>query len=341
MAHDPAGRRLRVLVRTAGLGDVLMALCAANAIRHTTGDKVMLVTAPQHRDIAAACPDIEQVACSAAEFEAIRAAAGDDEIAVTQLGSPSFGIAREHQVDAYLRAVGIEAAPEHKALHLDLAEDDLQQARALLARHPRPSSGRARILVHPAAGDPNRTWPAERWMELTQALIADGHQVVQIGAGRPGDAHGVHELVGPALAGSARFVDAANRLSARATLALMREADLLVSSDSGPVQLAGATDIGIVGLYSVVPGRNRLPFRHGEAMWNARAVEPVCRSFPCYDRMHDPAVMAPFVQAIRSGALDGGRLLSEWCPEDKSYRCMRAEIGVAQVMEACAGLLSC
>ena len=119
----------------------------------------------------------------------------------------------------------------------------------------------------------------------------------------------------------------------------MRESDLLVSSDSGPVQLAAATDIGIVGLYSVVPGRNRLPYRHGAAMWRARAVEPACPSFPCYDRMHDPAVMAPYVEALRSGTLDGGRMLSQWCPEDQSYRCLRADIGTSQVLSACAELL--
>ena len=48
----------------------------------------------------------------------------------------------------------------------------------------------------------------------------------------------------------------------------------LISPDSGPIQLAAATDIGIVGIYSVIAGANRLPYRHGAAMWRAVAVEP-------------------------------------------------------------------
>jgi hypothetical protein len=75
-------------------------------------------------------------------------------------------------------------------------------------------------------------------------------------------------------------------------------------------------------------------------MWRARAVEPACRSFPCYHRMHDPAVMAPGAKSVQEGRIDGGRLLSTWCVEGQSYRCMREEIDVAQVFAACAELLS-
>ncbi|MBK8741330.1 MAG: hypothetical protein IPM02_18235 [Betaproteobacteria bacterium] len=133
-----------------------------------------------------------------------------------------------------------------------------------MATFPKLASGRARVLLHPGGGDPNRTWPQKRWVELAQVLIAEGDQVVRIGAGSPGDGRWVLDLPVPDI------LDAAQRLSLLATVALMRQADLLVSTDSGPVQLAAASDFSIVGLYSVVPGRNRLPFRHGQPMWHAR-----------------------------------------------------------------------
>ncbi|MEM5734174.1 hypothetical protein AAEI00_21155, partial [Shewanella algae] len=69
-------------------------------------------------------------------------------------------------------------------------------------------------------------------------------------------------------------LDAVNRLTPLALIALMRQSDLLVSTDGDSIQLAGASDIGIVGLFSVAAGSCRLPFRNGVAGWRAEAVRP-------------------------------------------------------------------
>jgi hypothetical protein len=114
----------------------------------------------------------------------------------------------------------------------------------------------------------------------------------------------------------------------------MRRSDVLVSADSGPVQLAGATDIGIVGLYSVVAGSCRLPFRHGTASWQAEAVKPSCAFHPCYQLMNDPKVIAPFMQKLQEKSLTVQRLFSHWCPDGESFACMKQQITVPMVIDA-------
>jgi ADP-heptose:LPS heptosyltransferase len=323
---------VRVLVRMGGLGDVAMALCAARAVRATTGARVALVTEPDKRDFAAACPAVARVLCSPAELADFRRSEGDA-VEIHQLGAPQFGFAPEHQVDAYLRALGIVAPAELKALELNVDAAAARECDALVATLPAHPDGKLRILLHPASSDPNRTWPAASWQDLARELIARGHQVLRIGHGGAALERGVQELAQPGL------IDVANALSVLASVALMRQSDLLISSDSGPVQLAGATDIAIVGIYSVVRGSHRLPFRHGAPMWRAAAVEPACPAFPCYEKMRDPRVMAPYIEAIRARRIDARRMLAEWCPEHVSFRCLREEIDVPRVLAACARLL--
>ena len=112
------------------------------------------------------------------------------------------------------------------------------------------------------------------------------------------------------------------------TLALMRLSDILVSTDSGPIQLAGATSIHIVGLYSVVAGRNRLPFRQGVAGWRATALSPPCSYSPCYQWLHDTDFIRQ--QGIRNLI----ELYPLWCPNPVKYQCMSEGITVDAVYAA-------
>ena len=321
------------LARMFGLGDVLMALCAAKAMRHE-GAWVLLITDERYREIAQACPQIGHVVCSQTELESVRLQLDDHPVSLVQLGSPEFAIVDRHQIDAYLTESGItQASPEQKQLDIELPPSISAKVETLVGLLPAISTHSRRILIHPGGTDPNRTWPQERWEHLARTLIADGHQVIRIGAGQIGDARRVQDL---RVAG---VVDLANRLSLLETIGLMRHSQLLVSTDGGPIQLAAATDIGIVGIYSVVAGRNRLPYRHGKHMWRTRSVEPSCRFSPCYRLMRDTAVMAPYIERLRAGTLTSGQLLSKWCVRNEPFRCMTGEIGVDHVFDACKSLL--
>ncbi|HEX3837551.1 MAG TPA: methyltransferase domain-containing protein [Steroidobacteraceae bacterium] len=310
------------LERHGGLGDVLMVLGAAKALKHLSGRPVSVVTAPGFHELVRACPHVDRV-----ESDLAVVAQAYPNLRHANLNSVSFGIAGKPEIDAFLEAFGVSADAGLK--NIELTADPAAEAavESLLASWPQPTPGRARILLHAALGDPNRRWPLENWTQLATALLQQGHQVIVIGSTGDPTKPAIHiEADG--------ILNAVDRLNIAATVALMRRSDILISVDGGPVQLAAATDIGIVALYSTVGGSCLLPFRHAEPAWRAIAVAPSCRFHPCFQLMHDNAVMAPFMEQIHSGAVSVNEVFGNWCPDGGSFACMKQQITVSMVLAA-------
>ena len=326
-------RAVIVLNRVGGLGDVAMVLAAAKAIKLLRVAAVVLVTHPRHAALARACPYVDAVVSSPEEA---RGLAGDPllgrealpeawaQLSSFDLNSAGFGLSAAHQVDAYLQALGLQAPPVLKQLHLELP--DAVQARLRDLADPRDDA--RRVLLHAGLGDPNRTWPAASWHALAEGLAAAGWRPCWIGSRSSDPQRGVHTL---RTAGVQDLVDALEPLE---VVALCRRSRLLVSTDGGPVQLAGASDIGIVGLYSVVRGTCRLPFRHAAAAWNATALEAACPRFPCYAHILDPEAVARFEGAHGLPSADIPTRFSRWCEVEPPYRCMEC-LAPERVLQAC------
>lgn len=154
----------------------------------------------------------------------------------------------------------------------------VEPARELMPSTPLPRGLRTRVVLAPAGArnlmndDALRRWPAEHYVELAQNLQSQGIEVVLIGG--PDDA-----WVQPLFAESA-CIDLIDRLSLPETLALLDEADLLVSHDTGPLHLGGITRVSVLGLFGPTDPRGRLPQRPGTAaIWGGEGF--ACR--PCYD----------------------------------------------------------
>lgn len=310
-----------IIKRTAGLGDVLMLIPVAAAVKRTSGADVHLVTSPS---IAAILREGEGCGFDRVLTPAEWEAAPSPGSSVHDLDVARYSLGHEHQVDAFFAAFGIDAIPEDKAITLPrhpraaaVVEDYLEEIGA--------DRGKGRILLHPAIGVPNRTWPLRHWQELADMLTAEGYEVFVIGSNTTSAGKGCAAL------NTAPYRNLGDKFSFWQTLELMRRSDVLVSSDSAPIHMAGATAIGIVGIFSVVSGAWRLPHRPGAAASWTHAVEPSCEHFPCYPAMcaprwHDRA--AAFVRERGNG------ILFEWCCRDDLYDCLRAEIQPRQVMDA-------
>lgn len=279
------------LVRYSGLGDVCMALCAAKAASRA-GYDVVVNTRPEYWPLVDACN------------YARGPKAGELFERVFDLGPAYHGIQDMHQVDAYLKTMGLSnVKDEDKCLSLDV--------RMEIGR----SCTKKQVLLHPGISDPNRTWPREHWIALAKLFLGAGCDVQWIGNPSSPDNRSCHTDLNVKDVGGLWSDDLLQ------TVRAMRMADLLVSCDGGPIQLAGATDIGIIGIYSVVKGENRLPYRRGIKGWNAKAVEPHCQWFPCYSHMFKNGENPP----------DLGKYFKEWCPFgdanlpdlDVRYNCMR------------------
>ena len=138
--------------------------------------------------------------------------------------------------------------------------------------------GRPRVVMVPAGArnlmrdDALRRWPPEFYASLAQSLLAQDVEVVLTGG--PDD-HWIRPFF--------QSVDVIDRIGADslpATLALLDEADVMVTHDTGPLHLAGMTRVGIVTLFGPTDPRGRLPQRPGAlAIWGGEGF--ACR--PCYD----------------------------------------------------------
>ncbi len=142
-------------------------------------------------------------------------------------------------------------------------------------------TGRPRVVLVPAGArnlmrdDALRRWPAERYVELARMLLA--HEVEVVLTGGPDDG-----WVRPLFAGLAatNLLDRIGQDSLIETLALLNEADVLVTHDTGPLHLGGITRVGIVTVFGPTDPRGRLPQRPGAlAIWGGERL--ACR--PCYD----------------------------------------------------------
>jgi len=126
------------------------------------------------------------------------------------------------------------------------------------------------VVIHPGTGGPAKLWTAERWAAVADALAARG-DVRLLLTGGPGE----EALVAAVRAGMhAPAPSLAGQTSLGQLAALLRQADLVLGVDSGPLHLAAAQGTPTVHLYG--PGDERRfgpwgdPARHAvlrTALW--------------------------------------------------------------------------
>ena len=144
--------------------------------------------------------------------------------------------------------------------------------------------GRERIAIVPAgarnllAEATLRRWPAELYVELATRLLAarPSTEIVLIG--------GLDDTwVQPqftALVATGRVHDLIGRLPLDGTVALLDTASLAITHDTGPLHLAGITRASILALFGPTDPHSFMPRRPGvTAVWGGEGFR--CR--PCYD----------------------------------------------------------
>lgn len=144
------------------------------------------------------------------------------------------------EVLRYLEAVTlVGAAPVVLDPRVAVTDADRAEARAALG-----PAGAPRVVLHPGATDPRRQWPPERFGAVARALGRRGLEVLVTGV--PSEAP-VLRAVDDAAGGAARIV--MGGVSIGGLAALLEEAALLISNDTGPLHLARGVGTPTVGLY--------------------------------------------------------------------------------------------
>jgi ADP-heptose:LPS heptosyltransferase len=270
-------RRIAVL-RANGLGDLVFALPALEALRHAyPAAEIVLLARKWHRDLLEGRPGpvdrVEALSAPPGEAaeDALVARLGDERLdlalqmhgggrqsnpLVAQLGarvtagfrSPDAApldlwlpyVYLQPEVLRYLElAALVGAAPVGLAPRLAVVDEDRQEAEEVVR-----GGGRPLAVLHPGATDARRRWPAERFAAVARALAAEGVEVLVTGDERDRE---MAADVARAAGGAARDVSA--RLSLGGLAGLLAGARVMVANDSGPLHLAAAVGAPTVGLF--------------------------------------------------------------------------------------------
>ena len=197
-------------------------------------------------------------------------------------------------------------APDSTPTHFPIAD--------LSSRFPRSTPSTRRRVAIVAGGARNmlavdalRRWPADHYVSLAEALLADGCEIVLLGdsGDRPFAQRFSHLKV----------TDMVGKTTLESLLQELRDADVVVTHDSGPLHLARLVRTPVVGLFG--------PTDPAQVVGDADDVTVVwggafLRCRPCYDGKHyarcsdnicltsvAPGVVAQLVlDRLRSGASD-------------------------------------
>jgi len=205
-----------------------------------------------------------------------------------------------HAVERYLHlAAAVDATDPVREFHISLSPEDTAAARSHLAAC-RVAPGCPRVAVHPAARWRTKLWEVPRWRELAAALLAEGIGVILTGSREDeAMAEGICAGMDP------RPLSLVGRLTLKQLVAVLRDVDLMITVDSGPMHIAAAVGTPVVALFGPTDPLRTGPLGPGRILR---------RELPC----------SPCLQRR--------------CRIADTYRCMR-DLGVAEVLGAVRDLL--
>ncbi len=179
---------------------------------------------------------------------------------------------------------GRHHSDEYVRLLLGLKDDVRPKAAAPVRPPEMPVSpiskrdGMPRVVLVPGGArnlvreDALRRWPVESFTEVARGLLHRGYEVVLSG--------GPHDRWASAAFAELPVIDGIGRFSLVQTLGLFDSSDVVVTPDTGPLHLAGVTGASVVAIFGPTSPHSFLPRRPGVlALWGGEGF--ACR--PCYD----------------------------------------------------------
>ena len=221
-------------------------------------------------------------------------------------------------VDCYKRIAGVTAGP--RRLRFTVPPGAREQARSLLAAHGH--GGGPLVALQLGASRDIRRWPVASFIALGRELDArlGARLLLCGGSGEQGVAAEVMAALGP------RAIDACGRTSVAELGALLEQADVLVTGDTGPMHMAVAVGTPVVALFfgPALPADTG-PYAADQVCLhadvpcapcehNVTCLEPFCRETLA------PGVVAEAVVARRAGDWAGLAAAARWWPAVRCYR---------------------
>ncbi len=193
----------------------------------------------------------------------------------THRESQCMDVERVHPVNfASLNALGVELPVASKRPQLPLHPAAL----AAVEEKVRPSDLKSLVLLHPGRTSAATPISPDVWRRYVESLNLNGYRVALIGSRFDTD----QKVVELDASGSLDLID---RLSVPELIALVSQARALISTDSGPLHIAGAFDNWIGLLVPTKHPEHLLHWRNGSQFWKAATLE----RRPLYDDRYRPS----------------------------------------------------
>lgn len=155
------------------------------------------------------------------------------------LAYPSHG----SEVDRLLSLAAALGGPIDRRTEFPVTEADLSEVDALIAGQASKEDRLA--VVHPGGSDPRRWWPADRFAAVADDLVRSEFRVALTGGRAEAE---VTASVARQMTGQA--IDLGGRTSLGAAAALIHQASLVVTNDTGISHLAAAVGTDSVTIFS-------------------------------------------------------------------------------------------
>lgn len=153
--------------------------------------------------------------------------------------------------------------------------DDDRKAVARLLELGGINNSRPLICINPIAKWTTKLWPNGRFAELADRL-SERYLVSPVFTGAPEDKETVQDILSRM---TARAVDLTGKTSLKTLAALYERADMLISTDTGPMHLGAAVNTPVVALFGPTA-----PWRTGPMGDRHQVIRAGLPCSPCYKR---------------------------------------------------------
>ena len=169
------------------------------------------------------------------------------------INKPVASVPEQHQVDAFLefaRALGVPTGPP--VWNLPVAAQDSTWAKQVLGDGP------PILMISPCSSHPLRNWQAVRYAEVADYAISKLNMRVVLTGGPSALELQTGRDIESAMLRKAQNLIGKDTINQ--SVALLQEADILLSPDSGPAHLASALGTPVIGLHAATPSKRSGPY---------------------------------------------------------------------------------
>ena len=270
----PLGSRIAV-IRLRSLGDCVLTTPALALLKdHRPDLKISVIVEPRFAEIFEGNPDIDETRDSMTRADLVlNLHGGTRSMVLTALSRAKFraGFAHHryrfvysHKIPTAQEILGV-SRPVHTAEHLASAmfwmgvpQREIPRAKLFAEAQP---SGRPYAVIHPFAARPDKTWPAERFLDVAKSLSVDPIFL----AGPTDDLKPFENFQ-------------TSRESLASTKRLLSGAALFIGNDSGPAHIAAAFGVPVVVLFGPSNPVTWAPWRTESQVLTASTIDGIATS---------------------------------------------------------------